>query len=201
MGCRAHYEVTLSYGLPRRSCVPRLRGLLQRCSNTLRFLWPEILIATRSVMPRRTVFRTAERRKSWSGKPGSPAAPTSNVPRPAQIACRLAVCAREQVIFRLLAASKLCYERAAFFRQRDYPAFPVLRFAGVQANRVVQRLWRLGPDLHIRLKKTRELRKAPSRPDVWRACLYQEKRSPSSTLRLPPLKMNLLRNWGDVTKM
>jgi hypothetical protein len=30
---------------------------------------------------------------------------------------------------------------------------------------------------------------------------YQESLSPSSSVRLPPLKMNLFRNCGEVTKM
>ena len=43
-------------------------------SNTLRVLCPVICMATRSGIPARTRFRTAVRRKSWTMRPGQPAA-------------------------------------------------------------------------------------------------------------------------------
>src|SRR5260370_31563878 len=43
---------------------------------------------------------------------------------------------------------------------------------------------------------------APSLLLPLRSCwTYQENRTPSSSVRLPPLKRNLFRNWDEVTKM
>src|SRR5262245_24994840 len=42
-------------------------------SNTLRVLWPVIIIATRSGTPRRTRLRAGVRRKSWRSLSGTPA--------------------------------------------------------------------------------------------------------------------------------
>jgi hypothetical protein len=42
-------------------------------SNTLRVLWPDKVIATCSDTPARMRLRTAERRRSWTSRPGRPA--------------------------------------------------------------------------------------------------------------------------------
>ena len=55
------------------------------------------------------------------------------IPRAAQIADRLPVLSREQIIFRLLSLAKLYDQLAAFSCQGHYPAFAVFRLAGVEA--------------------------------------------------------------------
>ena len=63
------------------------------------------------------------------------------IPRAAQIADRLPILPREQVIFRLLSLAKLYDQLAAFFCQGHYSAFPVFRLAGVKADRVIQQVY------------------------------------------------------------